>query len=159
MTDDCFASDPDRLTGYEPGTVFVEDGGRKLLVIWDGLVVTDGNARPCIDADPDTQLVIHAVPVKVNGEVALDLDLRARGREANLALVESLPVGSIFLEDDDRGRRHWFIKTFHGVTLDNGGHHVSRYDGGGDDDTAVSIASVPRGEHPEARAAFERLLR
>ena len=148
--------DLDRLTGYEPGTIFREADGRRILVLWDRLAATSDNNRPCTYADPDTALEIEAVPVRL-ASVPVTASMDSNGRAANLALVDSLPAGSAFVESDERGRQHWFMKTFHGVMLDNGAHHVHAYDGGGDDASSVSVIFVPRGESPESRAAFERL--
>lgn len=103
------------LDDYAVGTV-LHDGDVRFVVLGAPIAVIEGSERPCIYADPETTLnvISRSVPAP---------RLRAEGREEVEALVSSLPVGSVFIEDDD-GRLNTFVKIFgEQVAILNGNPH------------------------------------
>lgn len=135
MIGDGYIIDTGRCTGYKPGTILIEDGDRRMLVIWDGMVSIEGEPGAVVYADPDTSLTEIARPESRGVEKYADAD-EVEG------VVRSLPVGSIFVETDSLGRKHRFITTWNGVVIDNGGHEEVAYvlvDRG----TSITVESVP----------------
>jgi hypothetical protein len=155
----CHAVDEHRMDGYEPGTLLTSNDGQRLLVVWGGKVVTDQNPVAVVYADPDAALTLDAVPVQTSKLlVGSEQCLRSAGRRANLAFVEALPVGAVFVETDETYREHWFLKTFHGVMLANGANLSRVWDGGADEHSLLALVVIPRGESPELRRVLSELL-
>lgn len=129
--------DFDRVTGYEPGTVLMENGDRDFVIIWNGFSVFRADAVGCVYADPDTHLSVVSSPSPVDPVVI-------EGRDAIIEAVAALPPGSIFVETDGIGRRHRFITVWGGnVVIDNGAYVVTRYTGI-EETASVVIESISR---------------
>lgn len=138
-------SNPDRLSGLEPGTILREhDTDSRIMVIWGGHAVCElrKDERGFVYADAESILTFEAKPVE-NPKPVSERTRHGGTPQQNIDIVAKLPLGAIFEETDDLGRHHRFIKTFHGCVNDNGTYEVHEYNGY-TEGTSLTVLSVSR---------------
>lgn len=129
--------DPERLSDIPVGSILIENGEHRVVIVWDGCAFIEGDIQVCTYADPDTKLDELSSPE--------DSWWTASGTEEIAALVSALPVGSVVTETEHSGRTHTFVIVWGSlptVVFDNGTGNVTPYRI--DEDTAsIRVLSVP----------------
>lgn len=134
-----YVADPDRLSDHPVGSVLIEDGENRLVVVWGVSVLFEGDTQVCTYADPDATIEEIAAPEDSWWTAASSAD-------EIVALVMALPVGSVVTETEHSGRTHTFVVvwgTKPTVVFDNGMGNVVPYLIDDDDTASIRVVSVP----------------